>query len=208
MSDMDEGDTPYANKSCRKCGLVESPSMHWQAESTGTCPGCTAEWPACLEERFPYDGASRPQRRTAADARRDLPDGRHLLIYFDKHWTVSEGASLYGSAMWTEGQAVAFAERCEAQEASPSTLGLAEEQAARRAPALKLVRDNPYKAATLLQDVMDNDETDARYDPDVLVEGLSTREWRSSNVRAIETLLLRAFCEAVVARYTARNVKS
>lgn len=208
---MDEGDTPYRDKSCRKCGLVESPIMHWQAEPSGTCSGCDSAWPSCLEERYPYDGKDRPERRICTIAHRVFFGGRVITILFDKGWVVSSKkstyakASVYAKAGWTEGQAVAFAERCEVLLAQPASLGAAEEAAEARAPALQLVRDDPYKAATLLQDAMDNDEEQVGYDPDVLAEGLSTREWRSSNARAIETLLLRAFCEAVVARYRARK---
>lgn len=203
MSDMDEGDTPYRDKSCRKCGLVESPILHWEAEPTGKCPGCQEPWPACLEERYPYDGKDRPERRGGTIACRNFPGGRHLTIYFDKGWIVASRDSAYRKEGWTQGQAVAFAERCEALHAQPGTLGPAEAAQARRAPALHIARNNPYKAAVLLQDAMDDGETEAKYDPDVLAEGLSAREWHSSNARVIETLLLRAFCEAVVARYMA-----
>lgn len=211
MSDMDEGDTPYADLSCRKCGLLQSPLSDWAAEPTSACAECGDRWPECLEERAPYDGANRPERHALVDWSRYFPGNRSLRVSFTSNtgWRVGSHHGVYSptTKRLTEEHAVAFARECDLLQAEPHSLGVAHEKADREAPSYKLAKNNPYRAMRLLQDAMDDEEEQHPYIPDVLAQALSQRDRRVSDDpgRAAEDRLLHALIDMVISRYMERK---
>jgi hypothetical protein len=125
---MDEGDSPYAEKSCTTCGLVATPLALWASRGSGTCPSCSALWPAHLEERAPYDGKNRVTRWTSTDAQVE-----HVRVSYERGWRVGDHRSVYAPTnprfAMTEQEAVEMAAQCLLLDCTPASLGKAREEA-------------------------------------------------------------------------------